>query len=210
MTARVDNRDMRLPSHMPSRVTRAVVLRVALGSLVAGLALVPAAGAALGDRGVFVSKGLGRQTFIGGSGVAYGTVFSGGSLVITDYSAAHDVKVESPVVPTTNADGSRTFAPAGGTRSVAFRVSGTLYRVTVTGASTYNAVGVYGRLQLRGKGTVLINGQRNRWNGPAWRLGKVPKVVKPLFELAVIGAPPPSPPPPPVTPPPPPAVTTTG
>ena len=200
---------MRLPSHLRSRVTRAVLLRAALGSLVAGLALVPAAGAAPGDRGVFVSKGVGRQTFIGGSGVAYGTVFSGGSLVITDYSATHDMKVESPVVPTTNADGSRTFAPAGGTRSVAFRVSGTLYRVTVTGASTYNAVGVYGRLLLRGKGTVLVNGQRNRWNGPPWRLGKVPKAVKPLFELAVIGGPPPSPPPPPVTPPPPPPVTTT-
>ena len=63
------------------------------------------------------SKGVGRQIFSGGSGVAYGTVFSGGSLVITDYSATHDLKVESPVLPTTNADGSRTFAPAGGTRS---------------------------------------------------------------------------------------------
>jgi hypothetical protein len=183
------------------------MLRTALVSLVGGVALGELAGAAPGDRARRASEGLGRQTFIGGSGVAYGMVFSGGSLVITDYSAAHDLKIESPVVPTTNADGSRTFAPAGGTRSVAFRVSGTLYRVTVTGASTYNAVGVYGRLQLRGKGVVLVNGQRNRWNGPAWRLGKVPKVVKPLFELALMGAPPPLPPPP-VTPPPPPPVTT--
>ncbi len=200
---------MRLPSHQRLRVRRALVLRAALGALLMALALVPAAEAAKGDRGVFVSKGLGRQVFVGGGGIAYGTVFSGGSLVITDYSAAQDMKVDSPVVAITNADGSRTFAPAGGAKSVAFRVSGTLYRVTVTGASAYNAVGVYGRLVVRGKGTLSVNGVRDRWNGPAIKLGKVPRVVKALFALAVIGGPPPVTPPAPVTPPPPP-VTTAG
>jgi hypothetical protein len=202
---------MRLPSLQRSHAGRAVMLRAALGALLAALALVPAAEAAKGDRGVFVSKGVGREIFIGGSGIAYGTLFSGGSLVITDYSATHDLKIDSPVLPTTNADGSRTFAPAGGAKSVAFRVSGTLYRVTVTGSSTYNAVGVYGRLQVRGKGTLTVNGVRDRWNGPATKLGKVPRAVKALFALAVLGGPPPSPPappPPPVTPPPPPPVTT--
>jgi hypothetical protein len=201
---------MRLPSHQRQRVSRAVALRAALGALLAALALVPAAEAAKGDRGVFVAKGVGREVFVGGSGVAYGTLFSGASLVITDYSAAHDLKIDSPVLPTTNADGSRTFAPAGGSKSVAFRVSGTLYRVTVTGASTYNAVGVYGRLVVRGKGTLSVNGVRDRWNGPATRLGKVPRALKELFALAVLGGPPPSPAPPPVTPPALPPVTTTG
>ena len=193
---------MRYPSHQRSRVTRAVALRTVLGVLLTALAFVPAATAAPGDRGVFVSKGAGRQIFAGGSGVAYGVVFSGGSLVVTDYSATHDMKVDSPVQPTTNADGSRTYAPAGGAKSVAFRISGTLYRVTVYGSSTFNAAGVYGRLQVRGKGTLTVNGRKARWTNPAVRLGKVPKDVKPLFELAALGLPPPAPPvtqPPPVT-----------
>jgi hypothetical protein len=192
---------MRLPSHLRSRVSRALLLRSVVSAILMLLVLVPAAGAAPGDRGVFVSKGVGRQIFHGGGGVAYGTVFSGGSLVVTDYSATHDLKVDSPVLATTNADGSRTFAPAGGAKSMAFRISGTLYRVTVLGSSTYNAIGVYGRLQVRGvKSSLTINGKKTRWNGPPIKLGKVPKALKDLFELAVNGTPPPAPPaPPPVT-----------
>jgi hypothetical protein len=107
------------------------------------------------------------------------------------------------MAPTTNADGSRTYVPAGGAPRAAFRISGTLYRVTVTGASTFNAAGVFGRLQLRGKGTLTVNGGKDRWNGVAIKLGKVPKALRSLFDLAVTGAPPPvtpvTPPPPPVT-----------
>ena len=108
---------MRLPSHQRSHVSRALLLRGVLTALLATLVLIPAAGAAPSDRGVFVSKGVGRQMFAGGGGVAYGTVFSGGSLVVMDYSPTHDLKVDSPVLATTNADGSRTFAPAGGARA---------------------------------------------------------------------------------------------
>jgi hypothetical protein len=197
---------MRLPSHQRSRVSRSVVLRAALGAVLAALALVPAAGAAAGDRGVFVTKGVGRAIFAGGGGLAYGTVFSGGSLVVSDYSETHDLKIDSPVQPSLNPDGSRTYVPAGGTKSVAFRISGSLYRVTVTGSSTYNAVGVYGRLQLRGKGTLTVNGGRKlKWGPPATKLGKVPKAFKDTFELAANG----SPLPPPVLPPDPPPTTTT-
>jgi hypothetical protein len=190
-----------------------LLLRGVLTALLATLVLVPAAGAAPGDRGVFVSKGVGRQIFAGGGGVAYGTVFSGGSLVVMDYSPTHDLKVDSPVVATTNADGSRTFAPAGGAKSMAFRISGTLYRVTVLGSSTYNAIGVYGRLQVRGvKSSLTVNGKKMRWNGPAIKLGKVPRAVRDLFEFAVNGTTPPEPPapPPPVTVPPTTTVTTGG
>jgi hypothetical protein len=192
---------MRFPSHQRSRVSSALLLRSVLGALLVALMLVPAAGAAPGDRGVFVSKGVGRQIFAGGGGVAYGTVFSGGSLVVMDYSPTHDLKVDSPVPASTNADGSRTFAPAGGAKSMVFRISGTLYRVTVLGSSTYNAIGVYGRLQVRGvKSSLTVNGKKTRWNGPPIKLGKVPKPVRDLFELAANGAPPPAPPaPPPVT-----------
>jgi hypothetical protein len=190
---------MRFPSLQRSRVSRGVALRSVLGVLLAALVLVPAAGAAPGDRGAFVSKGVGRQIFVGGGGVGYGTVFSGGSLVVVDYSPTHDLKVESPVPPTTNADGSRTYAPAGGAKSMAFRIAGTLYRVTVLGSSTYNAIGVYGRLQVRGaKSSLTVNGAKDRWNGPAIKLGKVPRPVRDLFGLAVTGAAPPVTPPPPV------------
>jgi hypothetical protein len=193
---------MAAPSHLHPRVSRGLALRTLLGALLVVLALVPAAGAAKGDRGVFVSKGVGRQIFAGGGGVAYGVVFSGGSLVVVDYSATHDMKVDSPVPPTINADGSRSFVPAGGTPRVAFRISGTLYRVTVTGSGTFNAAGVYGRLQLKGKGTLSVNGQRLRWNLPPIKLGKVPRDVRELFQLAASGQPVPAPPAPPELPPP--------
>ena len=213
---------MGIPSHPRPHVSRGTALSLVLAALLAVLALAPAAGAATGirgakagkaakgDRGVFVSKGVGRQIFTGGGGVAYGVIFSGASIVVVDYSATHDMKVDAPVVPTTNADGSRTYVPAGGTTRVAFRISGTLYRVTVTGSSTFNAAGVFGRLQVRGKGTVSVNGTRSRWTGPASNLGKVPRDLKKLFQLAVAGLPVPvvTPPPPP-DPPPPPATTTT-
>jgi hypothetical protein len=204
---------MRLPSHQRPHGSRALLLRSVLCALLGLLVLVPAAGAAPGDRGVFVSKGVGRQMFLGGGGVAYGTVFSGGSLVVMDYSPTHDLKVDSPVLATTNADGSRTFAPAGGAKSMAFRISGTLYRVTALGSSTYNAIGVYGRLQVRGvKSSLTVNGKKVRWNGPPIKLGKVPRPIRDVFELAASGALPPAPPapPPPVTVPPTTTVTTGG
>jgi hypothetical protein len=195
---------MRLPSHQRTHVSRRAVVRAALAGAIAVLTLVPAgtAGArASGD--VVVSKGVGRQVFAGGSGVAYGTLFSGASLVVVDYSPNHDLKVEAPVLPTTNADGSRTYVPAGGTQRTVYRISGSVYRVVITGATTFNAAGVFGRLQLRGRGTLTVNGHKNHWNGPPLRLSDPPKAVRPLFRLAVQGVPPPV-----TTPVPPPATTT--
>ena len=204
---------MRLPSHQHSRVSRAVALRAALGATLAALVLVPAAGAAPGDRGVFVSKGVGRVTFIGGLGpkaVFYGTVFHGGSLIVADYSTTQDMKVESPVVPTTNVDGSRTYSPPAGSRTgLGFRISGSIFRVTVTGSSQINAFSVFGRVQLRGKGTLSVDGAKNRWNGPAIKLRKIPKAIRPQFDLAAASGPIPAPPAPPVPPAPPTTTTTT-
>jgi hypothetical protein len=202
MTARVNNRGMRLPSHPRPHVSRRVVLRTALAGAIAVLALVPAGSVSARSSGdVFVSKGVGRQIFAGGSGVAYGTLYSGASLVVLDYSANHDLKVETPVLPTTNADGSKTYVPAGGTQRTAYRLSGSVYHVVITGSTTFNAAGVFGRLQLRGKGTLTINGRRNRWNGPAIKLSDPPKAVRALYRLAVLGVPPPvtEPAPPPAT-----------
>jgi hypothetical protein len=193
---------MRLPSDQHARVSRSLVLRAALGALLAALAVAPidAGASASGDRVVFVSSGVGRQIFIGGTEILYGTVFSGGSLVVADYSAAQDMRVDSPVVPTLNADGSSTYVPPAGAKTgMGFKISGTLYRVTATGSAKLNAAGVYGRLQVRGKGTLKVNGVRLRWNVPIGNLGKVPKDIRPLFRLALTGAPPPQPPPPPAT-----------
>jgi hypothetical protein len=194
MTAPVDNRDMRLPSLQRTHVTREVALRSALAAVVGLLAVVPASEARARDRGLFVSKGVGRQIFIGGGGVAYGQIFSGGSIVILDYSPTHDMRIDTPVVATSNSDGSKTYVPAGGTARTAFRISGTLYRVTVQGAATLNAINIYGRLQLRGKGTLTVNGGRDRWNGPAVKLGTVPKLVRLIYRDAVAGLPPSTPP----------------
>jgi hypothetical protein len=195
----MDNSGMRLPSDTHAPVSRGLVLRAALCALLAALTIAPVADAARSGGAVSVSKGVGRQIFTGGGGVAYGVLFSGGSLVVGDYSATHDMRVDSPVVPTTNADGTRTYVPAGGTKSTAFRISGTLYRVTILGASTLNAAGVYGRLQVRGKGTLSVNGVRTHWNGPAAILGRPPKDVRKLFQYALTGAPPPVEPAPPAT-----------
>ena len=107
--------------------------------------------------------------FIGGIGpkaVFYGTVFSGGSLVVSDYSANQDMKVESPVLPTTNVDGTRTYRRRRLKTGLGFRVSGSVYRLTVTGSSSLNALGVYGRVQLRGKGTLSVDGARIAGTGP--------------------------------------------
>lgn len=185
---------MRLPSLQRTRATRAVALRSALAAVVALLAIVPASDARVSDRGLFVSKGVGRQIFVGGGGVAYGQIFSGSSMVILDYSPSHDLKVDTPVVATSNSDGSKTFVPAGGTARTAYRISGTLYRVTVQGAATFNAINIYGRLQLRGKGTLTVNGARDGWNGPAVKLGTVPKPVRLIYRDAVAGLPPSTPP----------------
>jgi hypothetical protein len=193
---------MRLPSDQRARVSRSFVLRAALAALLAALTVAPIADAGAsgkGERGVFVSKGVGRQIFTGGGGVSYGVIFSGASLVVADYSPGQDIHVDSPVLATTNADGSRTYVPAGGTKSTAFRISGTLYRVAVTGASTFNGAGIYGRLQVKGKGVQIVNGVRSRWNGPNSLVARPPKDIRKLFQLALSGAPPPTPPPPPTT-----------
>jgi len=193
---------MRLPSDQRARVSRSFVLRAVLAAVLAALTAAPIADAGAsgkGERGVFVSKGVGRQIFTGGGGVSYGVIFSGASLVVADYSTGQDMHVDSPVLATTNADGTRTYVPAGGTKSTAFRISGTLYRVTVTGASTFNGAGIYGRLQVRGKGVQIVNGVRSRWNGPANVVARPPKDVRKLFQLALTGAPPPAPPPPATT-----------
>jgi hypothetical protein len=204
MTARVNNRGMRLPSHQRTHVSRRVVLRAALAGAVAVLALVPAGSVSARSSGeVFVSKGVGRQVFSGGSGVVYGTLYSGASLNVLDYSPSHDLKVETPVLATTNSDGSKTYVPAGGTQRTAYRISGSVYHVVITGSTTFNASGVFGRLVVRGKGTLTINGRRNRWNGPPIRLSDPPKAVRPLYRMAVAGTPPPvvepTPPPPTTT-----------
>jgi hypothetical protein len=58
---------------------------------------------------------------------------------------------------------------------------------------------------LRGKGTLSVDGGKNRWNGPWVKLKKVPKAIRAQWDLAVANAPLPPPPVPPA----PPATTTT-
>ena len=188
---------MRLPSDQRAPVSRSVVLRAVLAAVLAVLTIAPiadAARAAKGDTGLFVSKGVGRQTFTGGGGVLYGSVFSGGSLVVADFSAARDVHIDSPVVSTLNADGSRTYVPARARRprrAWASRSRAACTAQRSLGSGNVNAAGVYGRLQARGKGTLSVNGEKLRWNSPLGNLGKVPRDLKKMFQFALTGAPPP-------------------
>ena len=39
-------------------------------------------------------------------------------------------------------------------------------------------------MQLRGKGTLTVDGGKNRWNGPAIKLKKIPKAIRAQWELA--------------------------
>jgi hypothetical protein len=186
---------MRLPSHQRTHVSRRIALRLGLAAAVAALIVVPAGAAGTRTASdVFASKGSGRQIFAGGGGAAYGKLSSGASLIVTDYSPKHDLKVEAPVPPIVNADGSRTYVPAGGTQSTAYLISGSVYRVVITGQATLNASGIFGRLQVRGAGaknTLSVNGRKVRWNGPAIKISDPPKALRAVYRLAVDGTPPP-------------------
>ena len=93
---------MRLPSHPRARVSRGLVLRAALGALLA--ALVAAAGRrcrARAPRAIAASsspRASAARSSPAAAVSAYGVVFSGASLVVADYSATHDMRVDSPVV----------------------------------------------------------------------------------------------------------------
>ena len=179
---------MRLPSDQHARVSRSLVLRAALGAVLAALTISPiadAAASAKGDRSVFVSKGVGRQIFTGGGGVSYGVVFSGASLVVADYSAAHDMHVDSPVLPTINADGTRTYVPAGRHQEHRFPHLG-----HALPRDRHRRQHVQRRGRLRppagsGQGRADLNGVRSRWNGPNSIVARPPRDVRKLFQLAL-------------------------
>ena len=100
MTARVDNRVMRplQPSALACEPCRRAARGARAALLVGCSRWSPPRSAAKGDRGVFVSKGVGAPGLRRrGRRSPTATVFSGGSLVVIDYSATHDMKVDSPV-----------------------------------------------------------------------------------------------------------------
>ena len=168
MTARVYDRDMRLPSHQHSRVSRAVALRAALGAPWPRSSLVPAAGRRPAIAACSSPRASAAQVFIGGLGRRRSSTApsSRAARWSSPTLTTHDMKVESPVPPTTTSTArAPTRPPAAPSRASAFRISGSVFRVMVTG-SALNALGVYGRVQLRGKGTLTVDGGKSAGTGP--------------------------------------------
>ena len=142
---------------------------------------------------MFVSKGVGRQIFAGGGGVAYGIVFSGASLVVLDYSAnARPARSSRRCWRRPTPTAPRTYVPAGGTQSTAFRISGTrLPRHDHGLEHVQRRRRLRAPAVLRGKGTLIVNGAREPLERRADQaLGKVPEGRQAAVPAAVTGAPP--------------------
>jgi hypothetical protein len=124
-----------------------------------------------------VSNGSGRQVLEGG-GLTYGTIAAGSvsELRVWDYSSKHDAKV-TVTAQASGSSGSSAGRPvkasrlSGGqlfrlkptrqnaSRTLAFSVSGSHFRLVLDGTSSLNGAGVTGRITLYGDGTITINGQ---------------------------------------------------
>ena len=190
---------MRLPSHQRAPVSRGSCCVPSWPPLLAALAHRAdrrCGQARQGRRGACSSpRASAARSSPAAAGCSTARVFSGGSLVVADYSA--DARHEASTrrcVPTLNADGSRTYVPLRHEASGhGLPISGTLYRVTVLGSANVNAAGVYGRLQVRGQG----HAERQRREARAGTArssnsARCPRDLKKLFQLALAGAPPPA------------------
>jgi hypothetical protein len=101
------------------------------------------------------SKGSGRQGIDGG-GLTYGSVARNGTVLVIDLSAAKDASVTIKA-PARKAQGGKLYTakkPGG----LAFRVSGTHYRIVLNGISSLNGIGVYGSAFFRGAGFYSLSG----------------------------------------------------
>jgi hypothetical protein len=112
------------------------------------------------------SKGKGRQIVEGG-GLTYGTVAKNSTVLIQNLSGLSDLTITIKGKPTKYAGGKLYVAKDA--KGMAFKVSGSSYRLTLQGASSLNGIGVYGQATFRGYGTYSLSG------GPdiAWGKGKV-------------------------------------
>jgi hypothetical protein len=108
------------------------------------------------------SQGNGIQTFNGG-GLTYGKLKNAGAISIYDLSPTHDMAkpVVTPGVLRTvvRADGTTFYravsSKAGGLN---FKVSGSHFKIVITGTATLNGIGVYGRLLFTGVGHYQLDG----------------------------------------------------
>ena len=164
---------MRLPSDQRARVSRGLVLRAALAALLAALTIAPIADAARSGKGDTRRlrlqgrrppdlhrwrRGALRRRLLGR--------FARRRRLLAD--ARHARRLAGAVHAQTRTARAPTclrrarsaawaWASASPARCIAQRS---------LGSANVNAAGVYGRLQARGKGTVIVNGEQLRWNSP--------------------------------------------
>jgi hypothetical protein len=116
-----------------------------------------------------VSKGSGEQQLYAG-GLVYGTVLRGGRVVI---EFADKVTVANGMARQKNKK--KQVWVANSRKPMAFKVSGKAFRVTVTGNSVLNGVGIWGFARFSGVGTFTLDGGEGvAWGGPDLDLGAAP------------------------------------
>jgi hypothetical protein len=107
-----------------------------------------------------VSKGRGTQTFEGG-GLTYGTVGRSATILVVNLSTAtpSDLSVTIKGKPVKYAGGKLYTADV---KSLAFKVSGSAYRLVIKGQSNLNGINVYGTADFKpafpGAGSYSLNG----------------------------------------------------
>jgi hypothetical protein len=124
------------------------------------------AASAAGAESSLVSKGRGTQTFEGG-GLIYGTVAKNATILVVNLSGLDDLSTTIKGKGTRFAGGK--LYTAHDNKGLAFKVSGSSYRVVIKGVSSLNGLGVYGQGVFRGSGSYSLSG------GPyiPWGRGKV-------------------------------------
>lgn len=173
---------------MRNRSLAAVALIVALaaGWTSVAVAFHPAA---VRGTNTIVSQGTGRQVLEGG-GLTYGSLAPGGVVRFLDLSPKRDGKftvtaqvpastqgaaAQSVGIKPVRQGGMWVFKVKGrqnATRSLAFSVAGSKFRLVLDGTSVLNGAGVTGKVTLVGTGTVAINGQTPplEWTAEGGRL----------------------------------------
>ena len=153
-----------------------IAVLVALAALVAGVAARPAEADAYAIKAL-VSKGSGEQQLYAG-GLVYGTVLRGGRVVI---EFSEKVTVANGQARLKNKK--RQVWVANSRKPMAFKVSGKAFRVTVTGNSVLNGVGIWGFARFSGVGLFTLDGGEDiAWGGDDLDLGPAPDgtVLSPL------------------------------
>lgn len=133
---------------------RLIVLLVSAAVLVTGAATASASPQLAAS---LVSKGKGTQTFEGG-GLTYGTVARNATILVVNLAGPSDLSVTIKGKPIRYGGGA--LYTAKDPRGMAFKVSGSDYRLVIKGLSALNGINVWGTADFKapGSGKYSLNG----------------------------------------------------